>query len=227
MQKGHAAAADELRRQLRVYLVMSLDGYAGRSAVEIARAAIEGGATMIQLREKDKPLRDVLPEGRQLRELCRRMSIPFIVNDRVDVALLLDADGVHVGQDDLPGVEVRKLIGPDRIVGISAGDAEEARWALEQGADYLGVGPVYSTATKLDAGEAIGLALIEELAQTSGIPMVGIGGIHAGNVAGVVTAGADGAAVVSAITRTADPAGAAAGLRTLVDQASRERTAGR
>lgn len=207
-----------LRRQLQLYLVMDLESYNGRTAIQIAGEAIAGGVTMIQLREKTRPLREVMPLAGQLRELCRARGVPFIVNDRVDLALLLDADGVHVGQDDLPAQEVRRLM-PGVTIGVSAGSPEEARWALEQKADYLGIGPVYATATKADAGEAIGLELIASLASGSGIPMVGIGGIHTGNAGHVVQAGADGVAVVSAITRSSDPSQAAASLKTIVCKA--------
>jgi thiamine-phosphate pyrophosphorylase len=219
MNTNPSAIPSRLREMLSLYLVMSLDPYEGRSALEIAREAIDGGVTVIQLREKDRPLRDVLPEARELRALCQERNVPFIVNDRVDVALLLDADGVHVGQDDLPATEVRRLIGPGKIIGVSAGSLEEARWAVEQGAEYLGVGPIYATATKLDAGEAVGTALIEELAKTYGLPMVGIGGIGRGNAGAVIRAGADGIAVVSAITRQADPKAAAAALCDAIDAA--------
>lgn len=202
-----------LREWLRLYLVMDMHSYGGRSATDIAREAIAGGVTMIQWREKSQPLRDVLEESRRLRALCREQGIPFVVNDRVDIALLLDADGVHVGQDDLPAAEVRALVGPNRFVGVSAGSWEEAQWALEQKADYLGVGPVYGTATKLDAGDAIGLDLLARLqAAYSGIPRVGIGGINHTNAGLVTRGGADGIAVVSAITRSGNPRQAAAEL---------------
>lgn len=205
------AGDKELARQLQLYLVMDLKGHAGRTALQIAEEAIAGGVTMVQLREKSMPLRQALEEARQLRELCREKGVPFIVNDRVDIAMLLDADGVHVGQDDMPAIEVRKLF-PGKIVGVSAGSPEEARWALEQAPDYLGIGPVYATATKADAGEAIGLELISALAADPGIPLVGIGGIHSGNASQVIGAGADGVAVVSAITRSSDPREAASQL---------------
>lgn len=200
------------REQLRLYLVMSLDGFGGRSAYEIAAEAIEGGATVIQLREKERAWKDSLPEARRIRELCRAKGVPFIVNDRVDVAMVLEADGVHVGQDDLPGLEARKLLGPDPIIGISAGSAAEARWAIEQGADYLGIGAIYDTATKADAGAGIGTSLLRELKEAYGLPMVGIGGIGTPNAAEVIQAGADGIAVVSAITRNPDPRKAASEL---------------
>lgn len=219
MNTNPSVTPARLRELLSLYLVMSLDPYEGRSALQIAREAIDGGVTVIQLREKDRPLRDVIPEAMELRALCRERNVPFIVNDRVDVALLLDADGVHVGQDDLPASDVRRLIGPGKIIGVSAGSLEEARWAVEQGAEYLGVGPIYATATKLDAGDAVGTALIEKLAKAYGLPMVGIGGIGRDNAGAVIRAGADGIAVVSAITRQADSKAAAAALCKAIEAA--------
>lgn len=211
---------ERLSCDLQVYLVMGLEDYGGRTALQIAREAIAGGATMIQLREKNAPLKQVLEQGAQLRELCRELGVPFLVNDRVDVALLLDADGVHVGQDDIPGTEARRLMGEDKIIGISAGTMEEAEWAMENGADYLGVGPVYATMTKQDAGEAVGPALIDAIASRWTIPIVGIGGIHQDNAAAVIEAGAKGVAVVSAITRQSDPQAAAQAIAAAVDKAS-------
>lgn len=207
----------EIKKLLRLYLVMGLNHIGGKSPLDIAMAAIDGGVTVIQLREKNAPLKDVLSRGAELRALCRDRNIPFIVNDRVDVALLLDADGVHVGQDDIPGLEARRLLGPGKIVGISAGTAAEAEWAVGHGADYLGIGPVYATATKADAGEAIGTELLEDLTRASGLPTVGIGGIGPANARLVAEAGADGVAVVSAITQQADPKEAARVLRAAID----------
>ncbi|WP_426447323.1 thiamine phosphate synthase [Paenibacillus sp. S-38] len=202
-----------LHESLAVYLVTDTAGYEQFSAAQIVREAIAGGVTLVQLRDKQSQLRDVLPAGREIRELCRSAGIPFVVNDRVDLALLLEADGVHVGQDDLPGLEARRLLGPDAIVGISAGTMEEAEWAVSQGADYLGVGPVYATASKSDAGEAIGTELIAQIrSRWPHLPLVGIGGIHAGNAAPVLAAGAQGVAVISAITRQKNPQAAAKGL---------------
>ncbi len=204
----------DVRRYLSVYLVMDLSGHEGRPPLEIARAALDGGTKMIQLREKKAPLSRVIDEGRALRELCREYGVPFLVNDRVDVALALDADGVHVGQDDLPGSEARKLLGEHKIIGISAGTMAEAEWAVAQGADYLGVGAVYSTLTKGDAGAPIGTGLIAEIKQRwPRIAMVGIGGIDASNAEPVIQAGADGVAVVSAIVRQSDPSSAARQLK--------------
>lgn len=199
-----------VRDSLKVYLVMGLKGCGGLSAYDIAEAALDGGVTMLQLREKNAPLPQVLEEGRRLRELCRRRGIPFLVNDRVDVALLLDADGVHVGQDDIPGSDARRLLGPDKIVGISAGTTAEANAALAAEPDYLGIGPIYATSTKEDAGAPIGTGLIREVsALRPDMPLVGIGGITASNAAAVIAAGGAGVAVVSAITKQPDPAAAA------------------
>ncbi|WP_409341135.1 thiamine phosphate synthase [Paenibacillus sp. MBLB4367] len=198
-----------VRGSLALYLVMGLEGYEGRDAIAIAREALDGGVTMLQLREKKAPLKQVLELGGIIRDLCRDKGVPFIVNDRVDVALLLDADGVHVGQDDIPYALARSLLGPDKIIGVSTGLWEEALEAHKDGADYVGIGAVYATGTKSDAGEPIGTALIAKTARELGIPIVGIGGIDASNAAAVVEAGADGVAVVSAITRQQSPKEAA------------------
>ncbi|MCS7459401.1 thiamine phosphate synthase [Paenibacillus doosanensis] len=211
---------EHISAYMPVYLVMGLEGHGGRTALEIAREALEGGVTILQLREKNAPLKQVLEQGAKLRDLCREYRVPFLVNDRVDVAVLLNADGVHVGQDDIPGLAARQLLGGDKIVGISAGSMEEAEWAMAQGADYLGVGPVYATSTKPDAGEAIGTGLIGDIARRWSVPTVGIGGIHSGNAASVIQAGAGGVAVVSAITKQSNPLQAAAELKRIVLQST-------
>ncbi|WP_284638875.1 thiamine phosphate synthase [Paenibacillus silviterrae] len=208
---------ERIREYLQVYLVMDISQ--GAASVKLAEDAIAGGVTLIQLREKKATMTEVLAWGKELRELCRRKQIPFVVNDRIDLALLLDADGVHVGQDDIPGLEARKLLGSDRIVGISAGTMEEAEIAMAQGADYLGVGAIYSTLTKGDAGLPIGTELITRIQERwSDIPLVGIGGITADNAVPVIAAGADGVAVVSAITKAASPKQAAERLKLTVNK---------
>lgn len=207
-------------RRLPVYLVTGLETIAGRTAFETVAQALAGGVTMVQLREKEAPLSRIMREGAALRDLCRASGVPFIVNDRVDVALLLDADGVHVGQDDLPCAMARQLVGPERIVGVSAKTREEAAQAAADGADYIGVGPIFATATKRDAGDAIGMALLSFVKRELGTPQVGIGGIGAANAADVIASGADGIAVVSAITHSDDPREAAARLRSIVDAAA-------
>jgi thiamine-phosphate pyrophosphorylase len=207
-----------IRKSLAVYYVMSLQDSRSKSAYEIAREALQGGITMLQLREKKAPLKQVIEEGRMLKELCGKFNVPFIVNDRVDLAMILDADGVHLGQEDIPCSAARQLLGMNKIIGVSAGTYEEAERGIEDGADYLGVGSVYATNTKADAGEPIGTALINRIQRTWDIPIVGIGGIQGSNAAAVIQAGADGVAVVSAISAHDQPEAAARELKRVVTQ---------
>ena len=176
----------------------------GRSMLEVARAAIDGGARVIQLRDKEASTRELVEEGIALRKLTRQRGVLLIVNDRIDVALAIDADGAHVGQDDMPGEMARKLLGPDRILGISAGNMEEAIAAVAAGADYLGVGPIYPTAAKADAGDPVGLQLIADIARLYTTPIIAIGGINAKNANDVMHAGANGVAVITAVVNAED-----------------------
>jgi thiamine-phosphate pyrophosphorylase len=195
----------DIRSQLSLYLVLGgAPNQHGKTALEIAEAALRGGVTMLQWREKNAPLSEVLEIGRAVRALCRLHHVPFIVNDRVDVARLLEADGVHLGQEDLPLAAARTLLGEQAIIGISTGTFSEAQAAKAAGANYLGVGAVFATATKADAGAPIGTSLITTIAQQLALPQVGIGGINEWNAPSVYAAGADGVAVVSAITGVAD-----------------------
>ena len=210
------------RPDWRVYVIADASGDRGRSHLEIAEAAIRGGATAIQLRMKDEPARLMVETARRLATLCQTAGVTFIVNDRVDVAMIVEADGVHVGQDDLPAEDVRRLLGRGVLLGVSAATVQEARAAERAGADYLGVGAIYATATKADAGAPVGLARIRELRRAVGLPLVAIGGISADNAAQVIAAGAQGVAVVSAVTLAEDMAAAARQIRREVDGA-RER----
>ncbi len=176
----------------------------GRSHEEVAEAAIRGGATVIQFREKDASTREMVEIASRLREITKRYGVPLIVNDRVDVALAVDADGVHVGTEDMPIAIAKRLIGPGKVVGASASTVEEALFAVEQGADYLGVGSIFATGTKVDAGPPIGIERLVEIASRVPIPVVAIGGIHHGNVAEVIRAGANGVAVISAVVAAED-----------------------
>lgn len=194
----------------------------GRSHREVIKAAIRGGATIVQYREKNASTHQMIDEALELRDLCRGHGVPFIVNDRVDIALAVDADGVHVGQDDMPASLARRLIGRDKIVGVSTENVEQARAAIADGADYLGVGAVFATATKPDAGKPIGIAGLMKIARASTIPIVGIAGIDASNAASVIRAGAAGVAVVSAIVSAEDAERAARELRKIVDAAKRD-----
>jgi thiamine-phosphate pyrophosphorylase len=185
----------------------------GRSHVEIARAALEGGADAVQLRDKSATAFNLGLAAREIQPLARKFGAVFVVNDRVDVALLADADGAHVGPDDLPAREARKLLPRPRILGVSAGTPGEAKQAAKDGADYLGVGPVFPTATKPDAGEPLGIETLAAIARAVPIPVVAIGGITPDNVAQVFAAGAAGAAVVSAVVGAEDVAAAARALK--------------
>ena len=189
----------------------------GRDQVDIVRQAVQGGATVVQLRDKDGPTRDMVALGRALRRLTRELGVVFLVNDRVDVALALDADGAHVGQDDLPADLARALLGSQRLLGVSAATPDEARAAQAAGADYVGTGTVYPTGTKADAGAPVGLARLADVARAVTIPVVAIGGIGPGRAGPCIAHGAAGVAVISAIVAQPDPAAAARQLRQEMD----------
>jgi thiamine-phosphate pyrophosphorylase len=189
----------------------------GRSHLRIAEEAIRGGADVIQLRDKTASGRSLYEIALALRRLTLDRNVPFIVNDRVDVAMAVEADGVHVGQQDLPASVARRILGRDRILGISAETVAEAVQAERDGADYLGVGPVYEArGTKADAGEPVGPELVARIRLLTRLPIVAIGGIHAGNVREVREAGADGVAVISAVVAAEDIARAAMRLKRLL-----------
>lgn len=200
---------------LRVYVVTSGTLVPGRAHREIAAAAIAGGATAIQLRAPELDDVELLPIAREIVDVCRDAGVLCIVNDRVDVAVAAGADGVHVGQDDEPEA-ARAMLGPDRVLGISVRDADQARAAAAAGADYLGV-TVWSTATKPEA-VAGGLDGLSAVADASPLPVVGIGGIDATNAAEVIHAGAAGVAVISAVVGATEPVTATRALRDAVDR---------
>ncbi|MDE2323013.1 MAG: thiamine phosphate synthase, partial [candidate division NC10 bacterium] len=176
----------------------------GLSHVEIAMQAVKGGASMIQLRDKAAGPRQLLYEARQITQLCRAHGVAFIVNDRLDLALAADADGVHLGQDDLPPWKARTLLGTGKILGVSTHSIEQAIRAAEQGADYLGIGPLFATATKATGYEPVGCDTIRQLRARLPLPIVAIGGISLSNVGEVIRSGAAGVAVISAIVGTDD-----------------------
>ncbi|MGD0230187.1 MAG: thiamine phosphate synthase [Syntrophorhabdales bacterium] len=192
------------------------------SHVELARLAIAGGADTIQLREKAGSTREMIRVAHEMQLVCREAGVTFIVNDRVDVAIASHADGVHLGQGDLPIPLARKLLGEGAVIGGSAGTLEEARACLMEGADYVGFGPVYETASKDDAGPASGLDLLEEIVRTIGVPVIAIGGISPGNIPRVMQAGAHGIAVISAVCCQRDPEEAARILRRLMEAGFRD-----
>lgn len=181
----------------------------GRSHVDIARAALDGGARVIQLRDKRRDAGELLPIACRIRDLCHAAEALFILNDRVDLACACEADGVHLGQTDLPAAEARKLLGPDRLIGVSVENVEQALAAEAADADYLGVGAIYGSATKPDAGEAVGPQQIRLLRQHSGLPIVAIGGITLERIPEVREAGADAVAVVGAVATAEDMQAAA------------------
>ena len=199
-----------------LYLVTDNSLSRGRTPVEVVAAALRGGTTVVQYREKDACTRDMVQTARQLCELCRSCGIPFIVNDRLDVALAVDADGIHIGQEDMPAPIARRLLGPDKILGITARNAEETLQAIADGADYIGASPIFVTATKSDAGEPIGLEGLSLIAQASPVPVVGISGINVANAVQVIEAGAAGVAVVSAIVSADDIEAAARELHRII-----------
>lgn len=194
----------------RLYVITDERLGRGRSHLQIAEAAIRGGADVVQLREKTASSRRLYDIALQLRRLTREAEVPFVVNDRLDVALAVDADGVHIGREDLPASVARRILGPGRILGVSAETVEEAVAAEKDGADYLGVGPVFEArGTKADAGEPLGLDLIARIRRECRLPIVAIGGIHVENARSVRDAGANAAAVISAVASADDVAEAA------------------
>lgn len=203
--------ADALRRALRLYAVTDR-AWTGRQALpEQVEAALRGGATCLQLREKELGADAFLAEALDVRRLCMRHGVPMIVNDAVDVALRVGADGVHIGQSDRPAADVRRQLGPGRILGVSAQTVEQAVAAERAGADYLGVGAVFPTSTKRDA-DAVPLAALRAICAAVRIPVVAIGGIGAGNLGQLRGSGIVGVAVVSALFAQRDIESAARAL---------------
>jgi thiamine-phosphate pyrophosphorylase len=203
-----------------LYLVTDSGLSRGRSHEEIVACAIRGGVTIVQLREKDCCTREMIEMARRLVSLCRAHDVPLLVNDRLDVALAVDADGVHVGQDDMPVPIARRLLGPDKILGVTAHTVEEALKAIEEGANYIGASPIFTTATKSDAGEPIGLEELTKICRACSVPVVGISGINASNTGQVIRAGAAGVAVVSAIVSAEDVEKAARELARIISGCS-------
>ncbi len=205
-----------------VYVVTDHDLVGSRPLPTVIAHALAGGASVVQLRNKHRPIRELYTLGLELRDLTRAADVPFIVNDRLDLALALNADGVHVGQDDLPAEIVRRVLGPHRILGVSVETVAQAEQAALAGATYLGVGAVYATSTKPDANAPIGLDTLAAIVQATPLPCVAIGGITLENAAAVLQTGVQGVAVVSAIMGAADPQQAARSLRELVQQHRRK-----
>jgi len=214
------------RFDLSLYLVTDPEMTARRGLVETVAAAIAGGVTIVQLRQKDGPARRLVETGRALHALLAPRRIPLIVNDRIDVAQAIGAAPAHVGQDDLPPAAARALLGPHAIIGLSITDERQLA-TLDGSVDYVGLGPLFPTGTKADAAPALGEEKFAAFRRRLPLPVVAIGGITIANAARAIAAGADGVAVVSAICAVPDPRAAARALRAAVDAALAARSARR
>ena len=208
---------DEIRRGMTLYAVTDRSWLGERTLPQAVEAVLKGGATFLQLREKELDQASLLAEARELRTIAGRYHVPFVVNDSVEAALACGADGVHVGQKDRMGRDVRALIGPDKILGITANTVELAVAAERAGADYIGAGAVFGTTTKQDA-KSLSLETLREICRAVSIPVVAIGGVNADNLPRLAGTGAAGAAVVSALFAQPDPEEAARRLRHLADR---------
>ena len=208
-----------------LYLVTDRALSLGRSTVEVVRAAIRGGVSCVQLREKGCSTREFMDEARLLKALLAGTGVPLFINDRLDVALAVGADGVHLGQNDLAIADARRLVGNRMIIGISAESVADAIRAEAEGADYIGASPVFTTPTKTDTAPPLGLDGLRAIRRAVQLPLVAISGINADNAAQVLRAGADGLAVVSAIVSAPCPRTAAAGLRQRIQSTHNEEPA--
>lgn len=200
------------RENLRLYLVTDRPLSLGRDIDWIVEEAVKGGATMVQLREKDCSTREFIELAAKLKETLKPLGIPLLINDRIDVALAVDADGVHIGQSDMPYKTARALLGPDKIIGLSVENMEDIRVANELDVDYVGISPVYSTHTKTDTAAPFGLEGLREAVKLSIHPTVAIGGMNMKTAKDVMACGTDGIAVVSAIVSADSPCEAARNL---------------
>lgn len=188
----------KMRAALRLYAVTDRHWLNGRTLAQCVEQAIDGGATFVQLREKELDRQNFLREARELKALCALRAVPFVINDNVEIAKEVGADGVHVGQSDMACIEARRILGADAIIGVSAQTVEQAVLAQKQGADYLGVGAIFATGSKDDA-ESVSIDTLKEICAAVKIPVVAIGGINADNVAQLKGTGIAGVSVISAI----------------------------
>ncbi|HJD26875.1 MAG TPA: thiamine phosphate synthase [Candidatus Blautia intestinipullorum] len=209
---------DEIRRAMLLYAITDRSWLKqGETLTDVCREVLENGATFLQIREKDLDEKNFEKEAAELKSLCEKYRVPFVVNDNVQIALDIDADGVHVGQSDIKGRDIRSLIGPDKILGISAGTVEEAIAAEKAGADYIGVGAVFGTSTKKDARN-LSIEKLREICGAVAIPAVAIGGIGRRNVRELDGSGASGIAVISAIFGAGEPGKATGELLKLAEE---------
>ena len=209
---------DEIRQGMLLYAVTDQSWLKeGQSLLSVCEDVLKNGATFLQIREKDLDAVLFEAEAAKLKDLCAQHKVPYVVNDSVEIALAIDADGVHVGQSDIRGRDIRSLIGPERILGISAGTVEEAISAENAGADYIGVGAVFGTSTKKNARN-LTVEKLKEISSAVSIPVVAIGGINGKNLMDLCGSGVDGVAVVSAIFAAEDPGKATAELLALAKE---------
>ena len=209
---------------LSLYFVTGPDDTRGRPVIDVVLQAVRGGVTTVQLRWKDAPGRAFVEQARRLIDVLRPLGVPLIINDRIDVALASGADGVHVGQDDIAPADVRRLVSERYIVGLSVTSVEEARVVDPNVVDYVGLGPVFATASKADAAPPLGLDGMRAALAILSVPTVAIGGVSADTAAAVMETGVDGIAVVSAISSADDPGRAAARLKSIVGEVTHGRS---
>jgi thiamine-phosphate pyrophosphorylase len=215
---GTSTLAHGVRLQaLRLYLVTDQFCAGGRTLADVVAAAVQGGVTCVQLREKQLNTRDFVAQALALKDLLAPHGIPLVINDRIDVALACGAQGVHLGQSDMPVTQARRLLPPEVFIGWSVETLEDVARSAELQVDYLGVSPIFATPTKTDTLPPWGLEGLRQVRQATTAPLVAIGGIHVGNAREVLLAGADGLAVVSALCAAQDTCVAALRLRQLID----------
>jgi len=207
------AMYDKKKVDYSLYLVTDRACSLGRSNLEVIQAAVQGGVTLVQLREKEATTKEFYEEGLKIKAFLQARDIPLIINDRIDIALALDAEGVHLGQEDMPIDEARKILGPQKIIGASVFTLEEAKIAEALGADYLSLSPIFVTKTKPELTQHLGIKGIRRLREAVKIPVVGIGSMSESNAYEAVKAGLDGVAVVSAICSREDPRAAAEAIK--------------
>lgn len=203
---------------LSLYLVTDRSLSLNRSLDYIVEEAVKGGVTMVQLREKEASSREFYDLAVNLKKLLQPYKVPLIINDRLDIALACDADGLHIGQNDIPYNIARKLLGRDKIIGLSVENMEDAKEANKLDIDYIGISPVFSTATKTDTALALGIKGVREITRISSHPSVGIGGLNISNASNIIQAGANGVSVVSAIMSAPDPKEAATELKNEIEK---------
>lgn len=209
---------DDIRQSMLLYAVTDQSWLKnGQNLLSVCEDVLNNGATFLQIREKDLAPDDFQAEAAKLKELCNRHNVPYVVNDCVEIALAIDADGVHVGQSDIKGRDIRNMIGKDKILGISAGTVEEAIAAEQAGADYIGVGAVFGTSTKKNARN-LTVEKLKEITASVSIPVVAIGGINENNVMELSGSGIQGIAVISAIFASENPGMATARLKKLAKE---------